>query len=571
MAAKDHYSLGLDFGTNSVRCLICRTVDGEEVGTGVALYAHGEKGVILDTRDPDLARQHPGDWQSGMITAVQAALEQARNVAGFDPGRIIGIGVDVTGSTPLPLDPEGMPLAFHPRFSENPNAMAWLWKDHTAHAEALAISNQAHDFSPSYTASCGGVYSPEWFLAKIWHCRKVDYGVFEEAFTWAEAADWIPALLTGTCQPHVMKRNHCAAGHKALYNPVWGGLPSYTFLAELDLELASLRERLYAETATVDQRAGYLTSEWATHLGLPVAIPVAVGALDGHMGAIGAGVRPGRVVNIFGTSSVYMTVTPGGESPGHIPGVCGVVHGSIVPGHYGVEAGQAATGDLFNWWVMEAGGGVPSPDGHLLLTDEASRLLPGESGLLALDWNNGNRCLLVDPRLTGVLIGQTLQTRPADVYRALIEATAFGARMILEQFERYGLQTSEIINAGGIPQKNDLIMRIYADVTGIPQRLSRSSQTVALGAAMCGAVAAGLERGGYASIPEAQRAMAGVSERVYTPQSQNQKVYDRIYSMYKDLHDAFGKSGYRGELFHIMKNLLELRDQARGQCGAIRE
>lgn len=567
---KDFYSLGLDFGTNSVRCLISQTRDGQEVGTGVAEYAHGERGVLLDPRDPDLARQHPVDYPAGMISAVHSALEQARDTKEFDRNRIIGIGVDVTGSTPLPLDTTGEPLAFHPHFSNNLNAMAWLWKDHTAHAEALAITRHCHECCPGYTLSCGGVYSPEWFFAKIWHCLNVDREVFQAAYTWAEVADWIPALLTGTCHPQKMKRNHCAAGHKALFNRAWGGLPSQSFLSGLDPALADLRRHLYESTATVDQRAGYLTEEWANHLHLPAGIPVAVGALDGHMGAIGAGVRPGVVVNIFGTSSVYMTVTPGNEHPGDIPGVCGVVDSSIVPGHYGVEAGQAATGDLFNWWVKEVSGGIDSRHGHTLLSKEAAQLLPGESGLLALDWNNGNRCLLVDPRLTGLLVGQTLQTRPAEIYRALIEATAFGARMILEQFSNYRLTTNKIINAGGIPQKNDLIMQIYADVTGITQYLSLSAQTCALGAAMCGAVAAGETMGGYDSIPEAQFAMAGVSERVFHPQSKNRDVYDRLFPLYQALHDSFGVLNGHGNLYHVMKDLLDLRDQVRNEGGTCR-
>ncbi len=568
MAIKDVFSLGLDFGTNSVRCLICRTADGEEVGTGVAPYRHGENGVLLDPHDPDLARQHPDDWRTGMVVAVHAALEQARERKDFDPERIIGIGTDTTGSTPLPLDSQGMPLAFQTRFADNLNAMAWLWKDHTAHAEALAITRAARENLPDYSAPYGGVYSPEWLLSKIWHCLKVDREVYTAAATWAEASDWIPALLTGTCLPRLMKRNHCAAGHKAFYNMKWYGLPSSAFLIDLDRGLVGLRERLYESTATVDQRAGSLTPEWASQLNLPAGTPVAVGALDGHMGAIGAGVCPGVVVNIFGTSSVYMTVTLGTEPPGEIPGVCGIVNSSIIPGHFGIEAGQAATGDLLNWWVMQTGAGISTPDSHALLSAEAACLKPGASGLLALDWNNGNRCLLVDPRLTGLLIGQTLQTRPAEIYRALIEATAFGARMILEQFDRHNLHTQEVINAGGIPQKNDLVMRIYADVTGITQRISRSAQTCALGAAMCGAVAAGEKHGGYGTIPEAQAAMAGVSARVFRPQSHDQSVYDRLFVLYKALHDSFGLSGSQGNLFNIMKDLLDLRDQARGKGGA---
>ncbi|NUN98202.1 MAG: ribulokinase, partial [Candidatus Omnitrophica bacterium] len=305
--------------------------------------------------------------------------------------------------------------------------------------------------------------------------------------------------------------------------------------------------------------------EWAEKLGLPSGIPVAVGALDAHMGAIGSGISAGAMVKILGTSSCDMAVAPMDRELPDIPGLCGIVKGSILPDCYGLEAGQSAAGDIFNWWVNEIEPGGPEKGGHTELTILAGELAPGQTGLLALDWNNGNRCVLVDPRLTGLLIGQTLHTKPHEIYRALIESTAFGARAILERFAEYGIRPSEIINAGGIAEKNPLVMHIYADITGLPFRISRSGQTCALGAAICGAVVAGKAKGGHATLAEAQRAMTGLKEIVFKPNPTNQAVYNRVYSLYRDLHDAFGTKTWTGNLYAVMKELLEIRDSVRAK------
>ena len=501
------YCLGLDFGTNSVRALIADVENGEAVAVAVEEYGRGEQSILEDARNPHVARQHPADYHESLLASVRKAIEAGRDNGEFSPANIIGIGVDTTGSTPLPVDQQGKPLAFDPRFEGNLNAMAWLWKDHSAMAEAEQITELAQQHRPEYLKRCGGTYSSEWFFSKLWHCLNADPDVFEAAYSWVEFCDYIPALLTGNLQPDEIKRSVCAAGHKAMYSEEWGGLPDEDFLSLLDARMGALRERLYEQAYASDVPAGGLSAEWAQKLGLPAGIPVAVGGFDAHYGAVGAGVREGTVVKIIGTSTCDITVAGAEEGPPDIPGVCGVVRGSVLPGYYGIEAGQSAVGDIFNWWVSEICEG--GAEQHEILTEQASRLAPGESGLLALDWNNGNRTILVDARLSGLLMGQTLQTTRADVYRALIEATAFGGLTILDRLEEYGVGVERIVNCGGIAEKNPMLMQIYADVTGRRMELSRSEQTCALGAAIFGAVVAGEERGGYATTEQAQEAMTG--------------------------------------------------------------
>jgi len=548
--------VGLDYGTNSVRCLIVRVQDGAEAGSHISVYAHGEEGVILDGREPNLARQHPADYLTGAEAAVRGALAAARaHDREFRPEAIIGLGVDATGSTPLPVDAQGRALAEAATFAQDPNAMAWLWKDHTATEEALAITERAAAEHPEYLRKCGGVYSSEWFWAKIWHCAKVAPKVMGAATSWIEYADWIPAVLTGTeARP---MRGICAAGHKAMYHGSWGGYPAEDFLGRLDPALGPLRRGLgMVKAVTVDQAVGGLTAEWAQRLGLPAGIPVAAGAFDAHLGAVGSGIAPGTLVKILGTSTCDMMIAPLVPELPDIPGICGIVPGSIVPGCYGLEAGQSAVGDIFNWWVQKI---APQGATHEALAEEAGRLRPGESGLLALDWNNGNRTVLVDQRLTGLLLGQTLATRPAEVYRALIEATAFGGRIIMERFEEYGVKVERVVNCGGIAEKSPLVMQIYADVTRRPMQLSRLAQTCALGAAIAAAVVAGA----YADVPAAQRAMTGVKSLAYQPEPEAMRVYERLYGLYRCLHDSFGLGRPTEDLSGVMKQLLSLRDATR--------
>jgi L-ribulokinase len=555
------YTIGLDYGTNSVRCVIVDVTDGGEVATSVYEYPTGEAGIILDPADHNLARQNPADYIEGIEITIKQALAAAKKTnKAFNASQVVGIGIDTTGSTPLPVDQTGKPLSMLDEFKDNPNAQAWLWKDHTGHAEAAEITELAKKTHPEYLAKCGSTYSSEWFFSKVLHCLRTDPKVFDAAYTWIECCDYIPAVLTGAKNPQKMKRSRCAAGHKAMFNADWGGLPAKDFLAKLDPRLGRLRDRLYDETYTVQDNAGGLTDEWAKRLGLTAGIPVAVGAFDAHLGAVGSGIAPGKLVKIIGTSTCDMLVSPTDQELADIPGICGIVDGSILPGYFGLEAGQSAVGDIFNWFVNYIAPGGKSAGSHEVLTRKAAKLKPGQSGLLALDWNNGNRTILVDQRLTGLLLGQTLHTKPEEIYRALIEATAFGALTIINRFEEYGVEVTEVINCGGIAEKNPLLMQIYADVTGREMKISRSAQSCALGAAIAGAVVAGPRAGGYASFADAQAAMCGIKDITYKPIAENHKVYQRLYSLYRKLHDAFGLRDSAGKLGSVMKDLLNIKD-----------
>jgi L-ribulokinase len=555
------YTIGLDYGTNSVRCVIVDVTDGGEVATSVYEYPTGEAGIIIDAADHNLARQNPDDYIKGIEATIKKALAQAKKAdRKFDATQVIGIGIDTTGSTPLPVDQTGKPLSMLDEFKDNPNAQAWLWKDHTGHAEAAEITELAKKTHPEYLAKCGSTYSSEWFFSKVLHCLRTDPKVFDAAYTWIECCDYIPAVLTGTEKPDKIKRSRCAAGHKAMFNADWGGLPAKDFLARLDPRLSRLRDRLYDESYTVQDNAGGLTDEWAQRLGLAAGIPVAVGAFDAHLGAVGSGIAPARLVKIIGTSTCDMLVAPTDQELADIPGICGIVDGSILPDYFGLEAGQSAVGDIFNWFVNYIAPGGKSAGSHEALTKKAAKLKPGQTGLLALDWNNGNRTILVDQRLTGLLLGQTLHTKPEEIYRALIEATAFGALTIINRFEEYGVEVTEVINCGGIAEKNPLLMQIYADVTGREMKISRSAQSCALGAAIAGAVVAGPRAGGYDSFADAQAAMCGIKDITYKPIAENHKVYQRLYSLYRQLHDAFGLRDSAGKLGSVMKDLLNIKD-----------
>lgn len=557
------YTIGLDYGTNSVRALVVNVANGREAGTAVWNYAHGREGVIL-SNDPNLARQHPSDYVKGAEVTITKALAAAKKkVNGFSADQVIGIGVDTTGSTPLPVDENGRPLAFQKRFAKNPAAMAWLWKDHTSIEEAEEITALAKKMRPEYLAKCGGTYSSEWFFSKILHCKRTEPEVFKAAYTWVECADWIPAMLTDREAPDQYVASVCAAGHKAMYNDAWGGYPDKKFLSKLDPALGALRERLKDKAYAVDTKVGGLSKTWAKKTGLPEGIPVAVAAFDAHLGAVGAGIRPGIFARIVGTSTCDMAVASSAKPPADIPGLCGIVPGSILPNAIGLEAGQSAVGDIFNWFVNYIAPGGAQAGSHESLTKEAAKLAPGASGLLALDWNNGNRTILADQRLTGLLLGQTLYTTPAEIYRALIEATGFGALTIINRFEEYGVPIRRVINCGGIAEKNPLVMQIYADIMGRTMEISRSGQTCALGAAIAGAVVAGKKAGGYGSIASAQKAMTGLKAKKYRPDPKARRVYQELYPLYKDLHDAFGTQAWEGNLHHVMKRLLEIRANAR--------
>ena len=550
------YTLGLDYGTSSVRGLLVDTADGREIAASVFSYPHGIDGVLTDARDTLLARQHPQDYLDGTVAVVRSVLESAGGLPGFEANQVVGLGVDTTGSTPLPVNAGGLPLALTPEFSDRLGAMVYLWKDHTAHAEAAEITALAAELRPDYLAKCGGIYSAEWFWSKILHCRRTEPDVFDAAYSWVEHADWMPAVLTGTERPAHMKRGICAAGHKALFHPAWGGYPDAAFLAALDPKLADLRRTLPDTAFAVGQAAGTLSAEWAAKTGLPVGIPVSVGAIDAHLGAVGSGIAPGTLVKNIGTSTCDMMVAPLDASLPDIPGLCGIVPESILPGFYGLEAGQSAVGDIFNWFAETI---QPAGMGHAELTAAAEQSPPGASGLLALDWHNGNRTVLVDHRLSGVLLGMTLHTTPGEMYRAWIEATAFGARVIMERLEDYGQAVERIVNCGGISVKNPLAMQIYADVLGRPISIPRTAQAAALGAAIAGAVAAGV----YPTFAEATQAMTTLHPLVFTPNPQSAAIYNRLYAQYRLVHDAFGLRGTQSDVSGVMKALLEIRDEVR--------
>jgi L-ribulokinase len=553
------FTLGIDFGTNTARALVVRTSDGRELGSSVAAYPSGRQGVLLGGGDPHLARQHPGDYLVALEASVRGALAAARRTPGFSIESVVGIGVDTTGSSPIPVDRANRPLALERKWRKNLSAQCWLWKDHTAWAEAARITEVAARIRPAYIAKCGNRYSSEWFWSKIWRCLKDDPAVFRAAHSWVELSDWVPSVLAGVTDPARVVRGICAAGHKALYSDSWGGLPDKKFLSALDPRLAGLRDRLYEKAHDANTPAGRLSAAWASRLGLPPGIPIAIGEFDVHYGAIACGVAEGTLVKVIGTSTCDCAVVSGRKRVADIPGICGIVPGAILPGMTGIEAGQSAVGDIFNWWVETVCGGDSGL--HRRLTAEATKARPGESGLLALDWQNGNRTVLVDPRLTGLLVGCTLATTRAEVYRALIEGTAFGARMIIERIREYGVPIRRIVCAGGIAEKNPLLMQIYADVTGCTLQVAGSSQACALGSAISAAVAAGAHR----DFPSAQRAMVRLGKAVYRPDARRRRTYDRLFALYRELHDGFGGQDRAADFSGLMKELLNIQAAARGR------
>ncbi len=614
VSSERKYAIGVDYGTNSCRAVLVDTADGSELAEAIYGYKGGEDGVYLSPQDPNVARQDPREYAKGFVQTVRQIVQAGR----VEPHQVVGIGIDTTGSSPMPTNAEGVPLGMLPEFEGNLDAMCWLWKDHTSYAEAAEITDLAARRKEPYLAKCGGTYSSEWFWSKILHCARVAPEVFSAATGWTECADFVPALITGTLASP--KRSITAAGHKAMYSEEWGGLPSEEFLSALDPRLGELRGRLYDKAVPSDQVAGELTEEYAREIGLRTGIPVAVGSFDAHMGAVGSGIRPGTLVKIIGTSTCDCMVGEPGQSLPDIPGVCGVVPGSVIPGLDGVETGQSAVGDIFNWFVknlapeeftseselvqrrwaarvLEEPGDIEAIEELLELDDEqklsrsndpetrikelearigilnrskspherltwtAEQLEPGESGLLALDWNNGNRTILVDPLLTGLIVGQTLSTSAPEVYRTLIEATAFGSRRIIERVEEYGVPVNEVVNCGGIAEKSAMTMQIYADVLNKPMKVSRSSQTPALGAAIFGSLVGGAHK----DLATAQRRMTGTKERVYHPIPENVAIYRRLYGLYLQLHDAFGTRDGQSDLGNVMKDLIAIRTEVRAK------
>lgn len=560
----DRYTIGLDYGTNSVRALLVDTANGEERAVAVEGYRHGVQGVLTDPDDPFCARQHPEDYVNGLDRVMKELLEKAREIPGFSPEKIIGIGVDTTASTPLPVDKKGIPLAFDRNFRDRPAAMAWLWKDHSAHREADELASRIAGEQLPYLDSYGGIYSSEWFWSKIWRCAAVDTETAAAAASWVEQSDYIPALLTGVNDIMSLKRNSCAAGYKGMFSPGHGGYPPSAFLETLTPHLGAVRKTLPDRVYAPGEAVGTLAPTFQKQWGLPAGIAVSAGIIDAHAGAIGSGIRPGSLVKIIGTSTCDMALLDTGTGISAIPGISGVVRDGIIPGYMGIEAGQAAVGDAMNWVVALLSGFVHSAGGnelHDLLSSRAEDAPAGAGGLLALDWLNGNRNILMDPQLGGLLLGMTLHTKPEEIYRALIEATGFGARMINDRLAEYGVPVSEIICGGGIAEKNGLFMQIYADILDMPIKTARSSQAPALGAAVCAAVAAGAKAGGYDGFADAVAAMTGVKYQVYIPDRNNRDVYRELYGLYRMLHDAFGTVLYHENLHPVMKKLIRIKEE----------
>jgi L-ribulokinase len=550
------YAIGIDYGTQSGRAVLVDLADGTEVADHVTPYPHG---VIDETLpgtgrrlEPDWALQHPDDYIEVLRRSVPAVLE----MSGVDPGDVIGIGIDFTACTMMPVDAQGTPLCLLPAFRDNPHSWVKLWKHHAAQDEANKINRIAEERGEPWLKRYGGKISSEWMIAKVWQILDEAPDIYDAADQFLEATDWVIFRLSGN-----ILRNSCTAGYKAIWHKR-EGYPSRDYFKALDPRLEHLTDtKLRGKIVPLGTRAGGLTPEMAKITGLREGTAVAVGNVDAHAAVPGVGVtEPGKLVMAMGTSICHMLL---GAEEREVEGMCGVVEDGIIPGYFGYEAGQSAVGDIFEWYVTEA---VPAyvkdaaeREGvsvHEWLEARAARLKPGESGLVALDWWNGNRSVLVDADLTGVIVGCTLLTKPEEIYRALLEATAFGTRKIVEAFDESGVEVKELYACGGLPQKNRLLMQIYADVTNREIKVAASRQTPAVGAAMFAAVAAGAEAGGYDSIVEAAKKMARVREESFKPIPENAAIYDRLYKEYTLLHDYFGRGGN-----DVMKRLKALKEE----------
>ncbi|PIF01982.1 MAG: ribulokinase [Draconibacterium sp.] len=543
------YTIGLDYGSDSVRSLVVNVETGKEIASAVFYYPRWKKGMYSDAAANQF-RQHPKDYLEGLEYTIVEALQQApKGVA----ENVVGISVDTTGSTPVAVDEKGIPLSLTPGFEDNPNAMFVLWKDHTAIKEADEINQLAKKWKIDFTKYEGGIYSSEWFWAKILHVIREDAGVYRAAYSWVEHCDWIPALLTGNTNPKTLKRSRCAAGHKAMWHKDFNGLPSEDFLVALDPLLSGIRDRLYKETFTCDVAAGKLTPEWADKLGLSTNVVVGVGAFDAHLGAVGTEIKPYYVSKVMGTSTCDMLIAPMEEVGSKlIDGICGQVEGSIVPGMLGLEAGQSAFGDIYAWFkrllnwplenILSQSSLVDEQTKEKLiaeasdkiiakLSEEAAKIPIGESGIVALDWMNGRRTPDANQNLKGAIAGLSLGSDAPRIFRALVEATAFGSKAIKDRFFSEGVRIDGVIALGGVAKKSPLVMQIVADVMNIPIKVARSEQACALGSAMMAAVAAGV----YATTEEAQKNMGGGIETEYYPIAENVEKYKTLYNKYKKL------------------------------------
>ena len=552
------YALGIDYGTESARTVLVDLTDGREVASAVYPYSDG----VIDERlpgsgvrlEPDWALQNPIDY----VTAVTDTVPRVLQESGVDPGDVIGLGIDFTACTMLPTKADGTPLCVLPEYRDNPHAWVKLWKHHAAQPEADHLNAVARERGEPWPSRYGGKISSEWFFPKALQILNEAPEIYDAADRLIEAADWIVWQLTG-----VETRNACTAGYKAIWSKQ-AGFPSPDFFEALHPRMRDIvREKMSETIVPLGARAGGLAAEMARRTGLRPGMAVAVANVDAHVSVPAATVtEPGRMVMIMGTSTCHMVL---GTEQRIVPGMCGVVEDGILPGLFGYEAGQSCVGDHFAWFVENAVPALYQQEAlerkvglHQLLEEKAATLRPGESGLVALDWWNGNRSVLVDVDLTGMLLGATLATRPEEIYRALIEATAYGTRVIVETFEESGVAVDELVATGGLPDRNRLLMQIYADVTGREIKVAAAQQAGALGSAMHGAVAAGAEAGGFADITEAAARMAHLRDEVYRPIPANKAVYDLLYAEYVTLHDYFGRGAN-----DVMKRLKAIRAKAR--------
>jgi L-ribulokinase len=552
------YTIGVDFGTESGRAVLVDVTDGKEIATAVYPYSHG----VIDKKLPDTeikleldwALQDPQDYVRVFKNTIPAVLKES----GVNADDVIGIGIDFTACTMLPTKKDGTPLCDLPEFRNHPHAWVKLWKHHAAQPEADKINETARNMNQDWLNRYGGKISSEWFFSKALQIVNEAPEIYKAADRLIEAADWVVWQLTG-----VETRNSCTAGYKALWSKE-NGFPATEYFASLHPQLATvIKDKLSTDIRPVGERAGGLTKQAAGWTGLKPGTAVAIANVDAHVAVPAATVtEPGRMVMIMGTSTCDMVL---GTEEHIVPGMCGYVEDGIIPGFFGYEAGQSCVGDHFAWFTENC---VPAEYGieadergmdiHQLLEEKAAELKVGESGLLTLDWWNGNRSVLVDVDLTGMMIGMTLATKPEEIYRALIEATAYGKRIIIETFQKNGVPIHELVACGGLPEKNKLLMQIYADVIGLPIKVSASKQTPALGSAMFGAVVAGKGLGGYDSIYDAAKVMAHLKDEVYLPNPKNQKVYEKIYAEYVILHDYFGRGAN-----DVMKRLKNIKAEAR--------
>ncbi|MEH7392271.1 ribulokinase [Bacillus sp. JJ1503] len=551
------YTIGVDYGTESGRAVLFDITDGTEVADHVTPYPHS----VIDQTLPiiglslgdDWALQHPLDYIHVLTNSIPSVIKEA----GINREQVIGLGIDFTACTMLPVDKQGTPLCLNEELASDPHSWVKLWKHHAAQDEANRLNEIARNRAEEFLARYGGKISSEWMIPKIWQILNEAPHIYDRADQFLEGTDWVISKLTGE-----VKRNSCTAGYKSIWH-MQKGYPSKEFFKALDPRLEQITEtKLRGEIYPIGTKAGDLKEEIAKQIGLLPGTAVAVGNVDAHAAVPAVGVvSPGKLVMVMGTSICHMLL---GTEEKEVEGMCGVVEDGIIPGYFGYEAGQSAVGDIFAWYVDEA---VPAyvkdaaqKEGlsiHQWLEKQAASKKPGETGLLALDWWNGNRSVLVDTNLKGLILGLTLATKPEEIYRALLEATAFGTRKIIEAFRDNGVTIHELYACGGLPQKNKLLMQIYADVTNLEIKVAASKQVAALGSAMFAAVAAGEEKSGYRSIVEVAEKMARVEEETFRPKTENVKIYNQLYQEYSRLHDYFG----RGEN-NVMKRLNVIKEEA---------